>query len=231
MKKIFLFMPFIAFALSTACSEDKDDSRKAEEITLKVGEHYTIPGNVSQIEAAPDPFVADIEGNRITGNHAGMTAATVQAGSTIYDYRITVDANYTLYVDMAIFFGISRSNIEKLYGNPLSSKDDTCNYKGIGFELGNIFTYTDNKVSSALIIFPPSYASMIGKHLADRYLYVGKQDDVLLSMNSNDAATGTVGVGVIVSASQIGILYFPLTKEESAVQAGAKALEAMKMAS
>lgn len=205
MKKILLLCATIASVVLASCSEEGEGSvEKAVEIEVKTGDTYAFDASVEEVLVAPHAFYAEVTPEGIKGVRAGSTTARVKVGNVTYDCKIVVEAKNTLYLDMMYLLGANLEVITKLYGEPIRQKDDTYLFgpmMGYGLEKGNMFSFKDDKVEMATIVFAASYAKEISAHLADRYVLAAKDDVSVLFVNGLNDEEWDRGVLLTVSTS------------------------------
>lgn len=187
MKKLFLL--FLALPLLfIACSDDdKGDINENLSISIFSDESYDLKsGNIEGIEGL-DTFIAKISNNGIIiANHAGNTKAVVKFKDKTINCDIEIKPRTTLYNDMAIYLGAKESVITDIFGTHTSQNKETRFYKSIGKEQQNLFVVRDGEIVYSGIDFATSYATEVGKHLADRYALISTNNGKILYSNSLD---------------------------------------------
>lgn len=214
MKKLLLLLLVLPFVFASCSSDDDEDINKTIDIEIKVGETYSLPNGVYSIITPPNSFIATINDNgEIKGVHDGSTIVKVKSGTSIYDCKISVSANTTLYVDCAVYLGLKKADIVKIYGNPTHIDKQIYFFKGMLYEKQLLFTFDDNDiVIAAGIEFTVQYAKLVGEHLADRYAYLGVSDGIIMYLNTYDINDKkAIAVLVTNSSSVISIIYVKRT--------------------
>ena len=210
-----------AIALFMGCTfiacEKADDEiiNRKESIEIEIdsdGGKYTFASNSVDVISAPDEFNAEVVNNTIVGNYAGFTTATIKSGNTTYECDITITPSYTYYIDMIIYMGWSKSDIEELYGTHSRINKATYYYKPLSSYLAEkevAFTYDDNnKVIACASYFTLYQMTNVIKHLQQRYATYGIDDDIAFYGNAFDMNDASVVVmcgiksAAVVYASQ-----------------------------
>ena len=188
MKKLILLLLLMPFIFASCSSDEDEDSEKSLEIKINVGEIYPLPKGDYSIITEPNLFAAIInEDGEIKGVHKGTTMAVVRSGRTTYNCRIIIEANTTLYVDCAKYIGLKKSDIIKIYGNPININKQTHFFKSIGLEKQVFFVFDNNDIVTwAGVDFETSYAYEVGKHLADRYTLANSNNGKIMYSDSYD---------------------------------------------
>lgn len=212
MKKILFLFAFVAAGVLTGCSkEDGDDASKNLSIKLKTEESYRFNENGLSVITAPKDFVATVSGNEVKGLHQGETDLVVKAGNITYNCKIKVEAAHTLYIDMAIYLGQSKTNIIKLYGEPIKTVDNTSLFgplTSLTSEINNIFIFDENdKVVSCAIYFPISSGMSIVSHLKGRYVTYTSKDYKALMGDANDIEKCNVVALYDFSETPVSVMY------------------------
>lgn len=209
---IALFMGCTFIACQKAGDEIID---KKESIEIKIdadGGKYAFASNTVNIISAPYKFNAEVVNNTIVGNYAGSTKAIIKSSDTIYECVIKVKPSFTYYIDMIIYMGVSKNEIEKLYGTHIRINKSTYYYKPLSSYLAEkevAFTYDDNnKVIACASYFTLYQMTNVVKHLQQRYATYGISDGIAFYGNALDMDNASVvvmcGIGsaTIVYASQ-----------------------------
>lgn len=223
MKKFLLPLTVFVVVAFLGCSkEDGGAARKTIEVKVDTGDIFLFGDMIDEIVEAPDKFYAEIVSNGIKGVHVGTTTAKVKSGGILYDCKIDVSAKHTLYVDMMYLLGMDKESIIKLYGEPIRQEGNTYAFNAfpvVGREKGNIFTFENNKVQLAMIVFSSSYVKQMRDHLDDRYV-LATTDNVssILYINGLDIHSWSIGVLVQIDASTISAMYASKNYIESSSQ-------------
>ena len=205
MKKFFYILVVLPLFL-VSCSKEEEENAIDPTIfnkNISVGESCTINEVGSISLETPNDFIATINGNKITGNHSGSLTSYCNTDKGRFKLSVTVSPNTTLYVDLAQFLGMSKSNVEKVFGKPIKTTSQHCVYAPSGLEKETRFVYSGGKVTSCAIYFDSSYASTLGKHLADRYSLCYTQGNGILYMDSYDIDNAKTFVMVQTSLKTI----------------------------
>ncbi len=186
MKAIYNFMVAIMIGcILLSCEKNEEDLTTTQSIEIDIdsdGGEYTFASNTIDILVAPDEFYAEVVNNTIVGKYAGTTNATIQSGNTKYECKINVSASYSYYIDMAIYLGWSKSDVEKLYGSYISINKDTYYYNPLSSYLAEskvAFTYDDSdQVIACASYFTLYQMTYVIKHLQQRYATYGISNSV-----------------------------------------------------
>ena len=205
-----------------ACEKADDITDKTESIKIEIdsdGGEYTFGSSTVDIITLPDEFHAEVVNNTIVGNYAGFTTATIKSGNTTYECDITVSAAYSYYIDMAIYMGWSKSEIEELYGTHSSINKDTYYYKPLSSYLAEkevAFTYDDNnKVVACASYFTLYQMTNVIKHLQQRYATYGIDDGVAFYGNAFEMDDASVIVMCGVESATVIYASGALLKSKS----------------
>lgn len=199
-----------------ACQKADDgiiDKKESIEIEVDAdGGKYTFASNTISVISAPDKYNAEVVNNTIVGNYAGSSKATIKSGDTTYECAIKVKPSFTYYIDMIIYMGISKSEIEKLYGTHTKINKSTYYYKPLSSYLAEkevAFTYDDNnKVIACASYFTLYQMTNVVKHLQQRYETFGIKDGIAFYGNAlhMDDASVVIMCGIesatVIYASQ-----------------------------
>lgn len=183
-----------------ACQKADDEIiDKKESIEIEIdsdGGKYTFASNTVSVISAPDKFNAEVVNNTIVGKYAGLTNATIKSNNTTYECVVKVKPSFTYYIDMIIYMGISKSEIEKLYGTHTRINKSTYYYKPLSSYLAEkevAFTYDDNnKVIACASYFTLYQMTNVVKHLQHRYATYGISDGVAFYGNALDMDDASV---------------------------------------
>lgn len=210
-----------------SCEKEEADNYEAIKIEIESdGGIYTFSSNTIEILSEPNGFNAKVENNSIVGNYAGSTTAKIKAGNTTYDCEITVKPSYTYFVDMYIYLFTNKSEIEKLYGSPISSSISTYYYNPLSSYLPETkvaFAYDDDgSVLMCGSYFTTSQSSYITKHIQQRYAPLSYSSSYSSILYGDELVEDdcTMYVMLTISSSSILVSYIKasaLSKSASAI--------------
>lgn len=210
MKKLLFTLLILPLVLAACGKDDDEDNNRSLDIEIKVGGTHLLPSGVYSTITPANSFIATVKDNgEIKGVHAGKTTAVIKSGKTTYNCKISVDANTTLYIDCSLYLGLNKTDIIKLYGDPIRIDKKMYFFKGLVYEKQLIFTFDDNNiVTAAGIEFTAQYAKLVGEHLADRYVLIGVSDGIIMYLNTYDSKEkNAIAVLVGNNSSVIRIMY------------------------
>lgn len=136
MKNFFYILGVLPLFL-VSCSKEEEENVIDPTIfnkNISVGESCTINEVGSISLETPNDFIVTINGNKITGNHSGALTSYCNTDKGRFKLSVTVSPNTTLYVDLAQFLGMSKSNVEKVFGKPIKTTSQHCVYAPSGLE-------------------------------------------------------------------------------------------------
>jgi hypothetical protein len=184
MKKVLFLLAMLPVLVFSACSDD-DEKLQDQSVVIKTGEIYTLDCPNVQLQNSNDFIFSLLDGNKIKGEHVGEFETMANSNGTSFKLSVTVEPLHTLYLDLKDFLGMSRENIEKVFGKPLSTNQQgTSVYKGLGIEDKIQIAYDNNKAYLGVVTLKSSFASELGKHLADRYVFFSEQGGQMLYMDA-----------------------------------------------
>lgn len=234
MKRNLFYFMFVAIAIVfTACQKDDDGKEGVEtlDVKIKVGESFKLDGSDFTTDENLNAFVASISNlGEIKGLHDGETSCTVKSKDKTYKLNIAVSANTTLYVDMKIYMGVSRTDIEKIYGKPVQGDSLLAMYKPIAKELLNSFTYENDTVVTGTVALKSGLVSSLNNHLADRYKFLKTSEGVKIYIDALSEADAKTMVGMSLKSSNIYVTYMPVSELKSLESTSENRLETVLIA-
>ncbi len=214
MRKLILNMAIaiVAGVVFVSCEKNDDDIFLTETIEIEIdsdGGEYTFASNTVEVILPPNEFNAEVVNNTIVGNYAGQTKATIKSGNTTYECNINVSPSYTYYVDMIIYMGWTKSQIEELYGTAKRVSKSTYYYEPLSAYLPEdevAFSYDDSgKVIICASYFTIYQMSSVIKHLQQRYATYGLSNNNGYYGNALEMEDATV---VIMCGIESGIVAY-----------------------
>lgn len=201
--------------LLLSCDNNKENEEilnttKSIEIEIDSnGGKYTFASNTIDVIVSPDGFNAEVVNNTIVGKYAGTTSATIKSDNTTYECEIKVEPSYTYYIDMAIYFGFSKSAIEKIYGSSISVSSATYYYNPLSTYMTEekvAFTYDDNdEVTACAAYFSTSQMTYVIKHLQERYAYYTLNNSIAYYGNALEMDDASI---IIVCGIETGAVIY-----------------------
>lgn len=200
MKQLLHILSVFAFTVSLApsCtlkSEYPADIEIPAYLSLSVGETYDL-GQESSSWSSKNDFVAQIETDGVvTAKHVGKCTIMFSNFRQTLRCEVTVFPNTTLYSEPIQQWGISRTHLISMKGEPYSETDNV-----VGYTTGNdvspveIYSFEDGKLNAAAVVVPVIFSDDLANHLAERYqpMYIEGFNVLFLNGNSLDAATTAV---------------------------------------
>ena len=168
-KKI-LHILFLLFAiLFASCEKDEPDTLIPSQITIKVGQNYDLASEQSW--QSSNSFVANVANSGIIkGLHVGNCTVACSKGSC----NVTVLANINLFQDPITQWGLSKSQVINKVGY---NYQETTN-GDLAYETGNsiapyvAYNFSNNTLSSVLLMVKTAYTNQIIDHLSERYQFI-----------------------------------------------------------
>lgn len=178
MKKVLFLLPLLAALLVfSGCSDDEDGGAKNVKIEIETGETYQLDYNNVELSDKNDFVFYLTGGNTIVGRHEGSHKTTAVSDEGSFNLEVVVSPSHTLYVDLKGFIGAEKSELEKIFGEPIKENaQGTCTYGALGVEEDTQIAYENGKAVALAITFKSSYASDLGEHLADRYTLLSSRN-------------------------------------------------------
>lgn len=203
MKKL-LVITFICLLLFS-CS--KDDP---QELFIKTTDLALYPEEAIQIDAVSDfditylssnPYLVDVSAEgMLRANKVGKTRVEVSSHEHVVEIAVEVKGRYNVYPDPITDWGMSRSDLIEIAGEPDASPSNT------------VIEYHDfsDKAPSVMYLFSPEgslvnslvnvlaiYSADLIKHLDERFVFKSEENGLRIYRNAlqNEDATMLIGFG------------------------------------
>lgn len=108
MKKILLLSAMVMGMALTSCESDGDAPITYNNVTVNVGDTYTIPNSEGCDWKTGNPVVATVEGDLVTTHYVGTCKIWCANGNFV----VTIDPITTLYLDPICQWGATDKNIK-----------------------------------------------------------------------------------------------------------------------
>lgn len=217
-----MVLPFVF----TSCSDDDKDE---DDISLGKKEYKMNFGDKVQIEATStlditykteDDFIATVsDKGLITGGRVGETEISLSNTKDTKKVSVIIEPKAELYPEPEFLFGETKANIIKKLGKPMNESGKTIIYDNNSSKVPYIIylfdgTSDNSKLEGLSVIVNSSYSKELGAHLAERYLMVEGDDDIILvGFNSNTAEKATMAIGVELYENALWmVMYMPYSK-------------------
>lgn len=228
MKKILLCMLMVLPFVFTSCS---DDDKNEDDISLGKKEYKMNFLDKVQIEATStlditykteDDFIATVsDKGLITGGRVGETEISLSNTKDTKKVSVIIEPKAELYPEPEFPFGETRANIIKKLGKPDSEDDEVILYDDYSSKAPYIMymfdgTSNNSKLTGMSVIVSSSYSKELGAHLAERYLMVEGDDEIILvGFNSNTTEKATMAIGVELYKNTLWmVMYMPYSKTD-----------------
>ena len=204
MKNFFYLFAMVALLATSACTKDDE---VYDDVTLKVGETYTIPNGKNTTWTASNPVVVSIVGEVITAEVVGTT----QVSSTKGSFTVTVVANDASFKEPILQWGLSKNGVidamKKNYaGYALAEESDNeLTYYGTG--IVTMYNYeVDPTLSGSTMFVDADLVSpdAIIYFVSKRYVITEVEEDGSVYFASTNGATA----GVLFSENIAGGVYW-----------------------
>lgn len=192
MKKIVFVTLFIALVL-TGCSKDgKKLVVTPEDITVYVDGTKQLTTNVEDATfSSSDEYYATVsDTGLVTGEKVGEAEIVVSSSSGVVSVPITIMSQYSLYPDIDGLVGKTLSDITKVMGSnyeqSISSSSGELTYlyrNPTSYVDAILFQMKGTIVENIGVLVPTTNTSMIAKHLTERYIVAGMQNDMFFFLN------------------------------------------------
>lgn len=185
-KKLFSLLSILIIFLG--CKEEVEYTLSPTSVSINAADTYNL-----EVSPASDSWTFETENKWITtvtskgiitADRVGSTNIVVKNTDNNYvaKCRVTVLPNYSMYKDPYLTLGVSKSTVKSFEKRALYSEaTDNLIYNGENATLTNlIYLFENTKLRSIGCIVPTSYSSLMGSFLAERYVYLGESDDILI---------------------------------------------------
>lgn len=179
MKKLLFTLAFILPLIAIYSCSDDEDKNIYPDITLKVGEKYTIKDDYIGWKS-DNELIAQISGNVITARLAGNAHITNGENT----FLVTVKPTNFLYEEPCVQWGSSQEYIsqymEKKGYKPLDNNDEEGQmYYGKSPVDYVIYAFKNGKLYSSGVYIPVSYAEELSVFFAQRYVLISQANNTL----------------------------------------------------
>jgi hypothetical protein len=212
-KTSLIFALLISLVCFLSCSKDEVKcSINTTLVNLRSDGTYALivsPSGVGWTFESGNNLIASVSSTGlIKANLVGTTTITIknEAEGFTAQCKVTVTPIYTMYRDPYLEFGASKSSVKAYENRTLLSENTTIiSYTGENaFLVGVAYNFENSAYKSVYCLVPTMYASLLGSFLAERYVYLGTSDNILISISPDNKT----GVGVYVySTSLILVIY------------------------
>ena len=222
MKKFFYLFAMVALLATSACTKDDDVDTNVEfkDVTIKVGEAYTIPNGENVTWSASNTLVVSVTGNVVTGECAGVTTLSSNLGS----FEVTVVPSNDKFQEPILTWGLSKNGVKDAMTKnytafALDSEDDT-NLTYVGAGIVTMYNYDFGPTlngSGMLVNADIIDAEEMADYMSQRYIVTEVDDeDGTVYFASTDQKTGaSVSADNIAGGVYWIVYYIPLTSTKA----------------
>lgn len=218
MKKTALAAMFMAAVVFASCSKEDE---KSPEIIIEKDNATLVYGGEFQIKATSD---YDLTYKSEDENHAmvdekGLVKATFVGETNIVvsntekskKVKITVRPEYTLYDDPSQYLGMTKSQIISKLGEPYKSSETSLVYVNYSSYVTYLMVIFENdKANNISVTIENKYMSKLVNFMAERYLYIGQENDIYTYVDNIDKSKIKTTIYVTVyNASYMVAIYTP----------------------
>ncbi len=207
MKKVMLFF-IAAICLTTfiGCEKDKDVelplTLKSTSTTLTSSQTFNItvtPDTVGCTYESENDLIASVSTNGlITAKRVGETNIVVKNNKKNFTskFKVTVTPKYSMYKEPYLVFGSTKAAIKNYEKRSLMEEAETyINYYGENSTTsGILYSFSNSTYEVSACLIPTSYSSLLSSFMAERYVYMGRSGDYLVSVTTDYKATVTAYV-------------------------------------
>jgi len=203
------------------CKKAEDGlSLNATETTLQKDQTFNLivsPNASDCVFESENDNIAEVSSSGvITANLVGETNITVSNAAKGFTakLKVTVTPEYNMYREPYLVFGKPKSDIKAYETRAMFQEDDvSISYLG---ENSNIlfflYSFETSAYSSSGCLIPSTQANLLGKYLAERYVYLGTTDDIIAMLTTDGK---TYVATQLFSLTEIMVGYFPKTTSKN----------------
>lgn len=219
MKNVFKFMASLMLmvvcgAFICSCSKD-DDEEVLKDVSLYVGDKYTIPGKVVAWTSS-EVLIASVKDNVVTA----ITVGSAKISNGKNSFNVTVKPKYYSYDEPCLKWGASKSTVKSFYSSYKieDESSDIISFAGKRKELMHMCLFKNSALNSTAVILKSVAISTdeLTSYLGERYIPVTTDNDGNILFISGDQKTA-VRLSVEYNSS-LGIyymvMYFQYTGEK-----------------
>ena len=215
MKRIAIILA--AIAVLVGCTKNMGLSLNTTEVTMYSLEEHVITTDGTNVKfSSKNPYVANVNETtgKITAMHIGKTTIDVTSDQGTNSVSVTVKPKYNVFKDPEIEWHISQYAVECRCGRPDEQDDETMMYefgsaRNGDKHIGTIYTFDDDVLLSVLVIINNSYWSEAALHLAERFQYIGEEDNTYVYIDTLTYSKAKTTVIMKKVSGQWVILYTP----------------------
>ena len=218
MKKTYFILFSLLIVILCGCSKDEEDvySVNVKATSIEASETFALvvsPNVEGWTFKSDNDLIASVSSNGlIKANYVGETNITVinaKKGFTS-NCKVTVTPKYLMYRDPCLDFGATKATVKAYEKRTFDSETSTTLfYLGENSTLEVVMYMFENSVfTGASTLVPIAYSSLLSEYCAERYLYLGTSDDIIM-MISPDYKTA-VGL-TVYSTSYLMTIYIKNT--------------------
>lgn len=194
--KRFFIIPVICLFIISSCTKENTKTLEVTPNSIAVYSDGTkqLTTNVDDASfSSNDDYYATVTSSGlVTGERVGETEIIVKSSAGTVKVPITILNKYSLYPDVDGLIGKSTTSMTRLFGSNFklstsSSGDLMYGYTNpTNYVDGIVFSVNGSKINSIGVIVSTSYTSMLTKHLLERYMVAGMQNDMYFFLNHDE---------------------------------------------
>lgn len=210
-----LFSLLLIFVIFLGCKEEIEYTLSPTSVSINATDTYdlkVLPASDNWTFNTDNKWIATVSTQGvITANRVGTTNIVVKNSDNNYlaKCKVTVLPNYSMYKDPYLTFGVSKSTVKSYEKRSLYSENtDNLIFNGENATLTNlVYSFESSKLTGVGSLVPTTYSSLMGSFLAERYIYVGESDDILIFI--------TPDYKIVIGASVASIYYWMIIYMEN----------------
>lgn len=190
MKKSLILLPLILLLVFYGCSKDEETplSINATAASLKSSGTFSLvisPNANNCTFESDNDLIASVDSvGLITAKRLGTACITVKNAKKGFtaQCKVTVTSKYEMFKEPDLVFFSSKEAVKAYETRTLHSETNTALvYTGENSYLTDVIYIFGNSVDSCAGCFiPVSYSSLLGDFMAERYVYIGESDNILI---------------------------------------------------
>lgn len=220
MKKLFFLFAGLAMICLASCNKD-NEPKNFENITLKVGETYTIKDGADADWTSSNDFIVEVDGNVLTAVLEGEVTVKSDLGS----FEVTVKATNNVVKEPCLQWFATKRTVKTFmesYSNYVIEEETETDliYVGTGNVLSYNYEFEDNELDMSAMIIEVSEVSTdeLAEFVTERYIVLENddEDDDAIYLLSPEFDTAAV-LEVIDLGNDVAymMLYVPFEYDET----------------